>query len=62
MIFFEFCSISGSKYRIAMTVPFWKENFGDVISLKVDQAITLNFACLLVSSVPLLVANFKSIQ
>ena len=51
--------IPGGKYRI---FPFWKGNFCDVISLKVEQPITSNFAFLLVSSVPLLVANFKSIR
>ena len=40
-------------------VPFWKGNFCDVISLKEEKPITLNFACLLVSWVPLLVPNFK---
>ena len=60
--FFEFCSIPGGKYRIAMTRALLKGNFCDVISLKVEKRITLNFARLLVSSVPLLVPNFKSIR
>ena len=47
----DFFRILLGKYRIAMTVPFWKENFCDVISLKVEQPITLNFACLLVSPI-----------
>ena len=56
VIFLEFSSIPGGKYRIAMT--------RSLLDLEVDpeQRITLNCACLLVSSVPLLVANFKSIQ
>ena len=38
-----------------------ERNFCDVISLKVETQITSNFACLPVSSVQLLVPNFKSI-
>ena len=60
--FFEFCSIPGGKYRIAMTYFLLERKFCDVISLTVEQPITLNFACLLVSFVPLLVANLKSIR
>ena len=60
---FSFCSIPGGKYRIAMTRSLLEmKSLCDVISLKVEQPITLNFACLLVSSVPLLVANLKSIR
>ena len=55
MIFFEFCLIPGGKYRIAMTRSLLERKFLCVISLKVEQLITLNFACLLVSSsIPLL--------
>ena len=31
---------SRGKYGITMTRSFWKGNFGDVISLKVEKSIT----------------------
>ena len=52
---------SRGKYRIAMTCSILERNFCDVISLKVEKPITSDFACLPVSSVQLLVPNFKSI-
>ena len=60
--FSSFARFQGVNIESRRLVPFWNGNFRDVIPLKVEQPITLNFACLLISSVPLLVANFKSIR
>ena len=49
-------------YRIAMTYYLLERKFCDVISLKVKQPLTLNFAGFMALSVLLLVVNFKSIQ
>ena len=63
MIFLSnFCRFQGYISNRDDLFPGWKGNFCDVISLKLEQPIILNFACLLVSSVPLLVANFKLIR
>ena len=59
--FSGFARSQGVNIESQLLVLFWKVDFCDVISLKVEQPITLNFASLLVSSVLLLVANFKSI-
>ena len=59
MISSSFARFQGVNIESRSLVPFWKGNFCDVISLKVEQPIILNFACLLLSTVPLLVANLN---
>ena len=59
MIFLEFCLILGEKYRIAMNLSLLETIFCDVISLKAERPISLNFACLLVLCIPITSAKFQ---
>ena len=50
---------SGGKYRIATNRSLLEIIFCDVISLKAERPITLNFACVLVLCRPITSAKFQ---